>query len=60
MRYENAAKLHHGDQVRLKETGEILTVIDVELLPENPIMKTKRQVIVFCDNGEYYSHNAFK
>jgi len=33
MRYGNARNLHKGDEVLLKDTGEIVTVNEVEDLP---------------------------
>ena len=48
MTYKKAYTLHNEDEVTVKETGEILTVIDIEVNGKN--------VLVECDDGNVYHH----
>ncbi|WP_286077157.1 hypothetical protein [Thomasclavelia cocleata] len=43
-----AEKLHSGDEVKIKKTGEIKTVIETDV--------TNKSVVVTCDDGEKYHH----
>lgn len=52
MTYKNARKLHNEDEIIVKETGESLYVISTEINEKN--------VIIFCNNGEYYYHKDIK
>lgn len=33
MRYANARRLHNGDEVTIKDTGEVVRVIEIEDIP---------------------------
>lgn len=35
MTYAKAAKLHNGDEVRVKKTGKVARVVDVERITDN-------------------------
>lgn len=59
MNYTNAKKLHNGDEVIVKETDEIVTVIQAyEPRPMNQIHR--KQVFVECSNGNTYHHTQIK
>lgn len=53
MKFKDAKKLHHEDEVLIKKTGEILTVIEVK--HEQP-----KQVNVLLSDGLWYSHKDIK
>ena len=55
MNYRNARKLHNGDEVILKETGEVLTVISAyEQRPMN--MVNRKNIFIECNDGNTYHH----
>lgn len=59
MTYANAKKLHNGDEVTVKETGEVLMVIQAyEPRPTNMIYR--KNILVECDDGNTYHHTAIK
>lgn len=43
-----AEKLHSGDEVKIKKTGEVKQVIEIDI--------ANKSVIVTCDDGEKYHH----
>lgn len=51
MKYRYAKQLHNGDEVTIKETGAVLTVVEA-YKPE----PTKNTIIVLCDDGNEYHH----
>lgn len=51
MRYIEATSLHNEDEVMIKETGEIVTVL--QAYPA----KNGKFIIVECDDGNTYSHD---
>lgn len=44
MTFENAKKLHNGDEVSVKVTGEIVTVLQTYQLED------KKHIAIECDN----------
>lgn len=52
MRFKDAKKLHNEDEVLIKKTGEILTVIEV--------MHEPKQVNVLLSDGLWYNHKDVK
>lgn len=50
MRYRDAKKLHNGDEVHVKGTAEILSVIETEI--------QEKDVFVRCTDGCLYHHTA--
>ena len=59
MKYADAKKLHNGDEVTVKETNEILTVIQAYApRPMNNIYR--KQILVECDDGNTYYHTEIK
>lgn len=55
MKYRDAKKLHNGDEIIVKETNEILTVLNAyEPRPVNDIVR--KIVLVECDDGNTYHH----
>ena len=54
MRYEQAQKLHCGDEVKIKATGEILVVLFTE------IYKGRKVVNITCEDGYSYLHTEVK
>ena len=55
MKYVDARKLHNEDEVTVKETGEVLTVIDAYQPDENV-----KVILVECDDGNTYHHRDIK
>lgn len=54
MKYINAKKLHNGDEIIIKKTNEILSVVSVE-----HYIYTK-DVYVLCNDGNKYHHKEIK
>ena len=52
MTFANAKKLHNEDEVTIKETGVILTVISTEV--------KEKTVTILCDDGNEYHHREIK
>ena len=52
MTYREAKKLHNEDEVTLKETGEVMTVVETTI--------TEKTVYVMCDDGNQYLHKEIK
>lgn len=59
MIFSNAKKLHNGDKVIVKETGEILTVIQVSC-PRPMNMIQRKEIFVECDDGNTYHHTDIR
>lgn len=45
-------KLHNEDEIMVKETGEILTVLSVEVY--------SKKFLVYCDDGHTYHHRDIR
>lgn len=58
MTYRNAKKLHNEDEVTLKETGEVLTVLQA-YEPDTNILQ-KKAVFIECDDGHTYHHTEIR
>lgn len=54
MRYPNAKKLHSGDDVTVKKTGAVLTVVEVEVVDEI------HGVSVRLSDGNWYGYKELK
>lgn len=54
MTFENAKKLHNEDQITIKETNEVVVVL--QAYPS----ENGKHIIVECDNGEYYFNEDIK
>ena len=52
MTRRQAEKLHNEDEIMVKETGEILTVLSVDVY--------HKMVLVHCDNGNVYHHKDIR
>ena len=52
MTRRQAVKLHNEDEITVKETGEILTVLSVEVYD--------KKVLVCCDDGNTYHHRDIR
>lgn len=52
MSFIQAKKLHNEDEVIVKATGRVLTVIDIEI--------DGRDVFIRCSDGNLYHHRALK
>ena len=52
MTFANAKKLHNEDEIIVKRTGEVLTVLSTEI--------KEKTVIVLCDDGNEYYHQDIK
>lgn len=55
MVYHAAAKLHNGDEVTVKKTGQILRVVSIET-PKTLNMVQRKSVLILCDDGNTYLH----
>lgn len=54
MTFENAKKLHNGDEVSVKVTGEIVTVLQTYQLED------KKHIAIECDNGYTYYNDEVR
>lgn len=54
MTFENAKKLHNGDEVSVKVTGEIVTVLQTYQLED------KKHIAIECDNGYTYCNDEVR
>lgn len=52
MKFQKAKKLHNEDEVTIKKTKQILTVVET--------IVTDKTVIVLCDDGNEYHHKDIK
>lgn len=52
MTFANAKNLHNEDEVTIKETGVILSVISTEI--------KEKTVTILCDDGNEYHHKEIK
>ena len=52
MTKRQAEKLHNEDEIMVKETGEILTVLSVEVC--------NKKVLVCCDDSNTYHHRDIR
>lgn len=52
MTKRQAETLHNEDEIMVKETGEILTVLSVEVY--------NKMVLVHCDAGNVYHHRDIR
>lgn len=52
--FENAKKLHNGDEVSVKVTGEIVTVLQTYQLED------KKYIAIECDNGYTYYNDEVR
>lgn len=52
MTYRNAKKLHNEDEVAIKETGCVLTVVNTTV--------NEKSVIIECEDGNVYHHKDVK
>lgn len=53
MKFADAQQLHNEDEVTIKETGQVLRVLNA-YIPEGP--QVGRQVLVECEDGSTYVH----
>lgn len=59
MKYNDAKKLHNGDEIVNKETNEILTVLRAyQSRPLNDIVR--KVILVECDDGNTHHHRDIK
>ena len=54
MTFEHAKKLHNGDEVSVKVTGEIVTVLQTYQLED------KKHIAIECDNGYTYYNDEVR
>ena len=52
MTYAQAKKLHNGDEVTIKESDRVMTVVTTEV--------HKKVVIIMLDDGNMYHHRDVK
>ena len=52
MTYQKAKKLHNEDEVIVKESGAVQTVLNTTV--------TEKSVIIECDDGNEYHHKDVK
>lgn len=55
MTFRNAKKLHNEDEVTIKETGNILRVLDAYVNLFN-----SKQILIKCEDGNTYTHKEIK
>lgn len=52
MTYRDAKRLHNEDEVTLKNTGEVMKVVETTI--------TEKMVYVMLEDGNEYSHKEIK
>ena len=52
MKYRYIKKLHNEDEVALKSTGEVLTVVETTV--------SEKHVNIMCNDGNWYHHKEVK
>ena len=52
MTRRQAEKLHNEDEITVKKTGEVLTVLSVDVY--------NKMVLAHCDNGNVYHHKDIR
>lgn len=57
MRFRDAKKLHNEDEVTVKKTGEVRTVLKAYVI-DDPLFA--KAVIVECDDGNSYHHTEVR
>jgi hypothetical protein len=61
MTLKNALCLHNEDEVTVKKTGQIMTVIQVKYIPKDPSYgRIKDELSVFLEDGCWYDHKELK
>ena len=54
MKYTDAIKLHNEDEITIKETNEVMKVVEIEVQP------SVQQVRIMLTNGEWYNHKEIR
>lgn len=54
MTFKNAKKLHNEDEVTIKETNTVVTVLDAY------IDESGKHVLIKCDDGNTYYHDEIQ
>ena len=54
MTFQNAKRLHNEDEVTIKETNQIVTVLDAYVDDRG------KHVIIECDDGNTYYHDEVR
>ena len=61
MTLKNALQLHNGDEVTVKQTGQIMTVVQTRYIPKDPTYgRIKDELSVFLEDGCWYNHRELK
>lgn len=54
MTFRNAKKLHNEDEVTVKETNTVVTVLDAY------VDESGKHVLIECDDGNTYYHDEIR
>ena len=54
MKYNDAIKLHNEDEVIVKETDEVMNVVEIEVYP------SVKKVDVMLTDGNWYNHKDIR
>ena len=60
MKLKDAQKLHNEDEVTLKKTGKVMTVIDVIKTPAEHTTNHINCVDILLEDGNWYGHKEVK
>lgn len=60
MTLKDAKKLHNGDEVMLKKTREVMTVVDVEYVPKEQTTNNIAGLSVLLSDGNWYGHKEIR
>ena len=52
MTYKNAKNLHNEDEVILKKTGEVMSVVEISV--------KEKSVMIMCEDGNEYHHTEIR
>lgn len=61
MTLKNALQLHNGDEVTVKKTDCIMTVVQIKYVPKDPSYgRINDNLSVFLEDGCWYDHKEIK
>lgn len=60
MKYKDAIKLHNEDEVIIKKTGEVRSVVEIIVTPKEHTTNNIPCVDILLDDGDWYGYKEVK